>query len=159
MALHPRQLARILASCAFVLLPVLLALSGCVPTGPTSSELPGAPSATPTAAAATATATPLPTACAQLPAFASASPLALANVEFPAGAVAAAPATSGGDSGEFSLATYSVCVPDNTAARCCSSPAGDPLARFPTMGGYRPIVGVRSASRSQTTSATWQSIR
>jgi hypothetical protein len=151
MALHPRQLARILASCAFVLLPVLLALSGCVPTGPTSSELPGAPSATPTAAAATATATPLPTACAQLPAFASASPLALANVEFPAGAVAAAPATSGGDSGEFSLATYSVCVPDNTAALTVASGKGPkPFLTLLLFSGWGPIGTFPDDGRIQT---------
>ena len=140
MALHPRRPVRILASCAFVILLVLVALAGCVPTGPTSSELPGASGTTPTALAATATATPLPTACAQLPAFASASPLTLPNVEFPAGAVAAAPATSGGHAGEFSLATYSVCVPNTTANLTVASGKGPkPFLSLLLFSGWGPI--------------------
>src|SRR5690349_18822270 len=124
MALHPRHVARILATCSFVVLPVLFALAGCAPIGSVSSKSPvssSATSATPHVSVASATATPLPTACAQLPGFASASALTLPNVEFPAGAVATAPTTSGGGDGEFSLATYSVCVPDNTAALTVAS--------------------------------------
>ncbi|HEX5546020.1 MAG TPA: hypothetical protein VFX24_01330, partial [Ktedonobacterales bacterium] len=140
MALHSRRLARILASCSFVILPVLVALAGCVPTGPTSSELPRASGATPTATAASATATPLPTACAQLPGFVSASALTLPTVEFPAGAVAAAPATSGGDAGEFSLATYSVCVPDTTADLTVASGKGPkPFLTLLLFSGWGPI--------------------
>lgn len=140
MALHPRQLARILAPCAFAIPFIIFALAGCMPTGPTSSESPGASSVTPTVAAASATATPLPTACAQLPAFASASALTLSNVEFPAGAVAAVPTTSGGDAGEFSLATYTVCVPDTTADLTVASGKGPkPFLTLLLFSGWEAI--------------------
>ena len=127
MALHPRHSSRILALCSFVVLPVLFTLAGCVPVGSVSSGLSvtsSAVGAAPTAAATSPTATPLPTTCAQLPGFASASALTLPNVEFPAGAVAAAPTTSGGDAGEFSLASYNVCVPDTTADLTVASGKG-----------------------------------
>src|SRR5689334_13013822 len=127
MALHPRHLSRILASGSFAILAILIALTGCVPVGSVSSRSPGSSSAastTPTAAAASVTATPLPSACAQLPGFASASALTLPNVEFPAGAVATTPTAAGGGDGAFSLATYSVCVPDNTAALTVASGKG-----------------------------------
>ncbi|HEY7341946.1 MAG TPA: hypothetical protein VH591_13785 [Ktedonobacterales bacterium] len=152
MALHPRHhSARILASCALVILPVLVALAGCAPTGPTSSELPGAPSATPIAAAATATTTPLPTACAQLPGFASASTLTLPNIELPAGAVATTPATSGGGAGEFSLAAYSVCVPDNTADLTVTSGKGPkPFLSLLLFSGWGPIGTFPGDGRIQT---------
>jgi hypothetical protein len=141
MALHPRHhLTRILTLCLFVILPVLFALAGCMPTGPTSSELPGAASATPTPAAASVTATPPPTACAQLPGFASASALTIANIEFPAGAVASEPTTSGGGDGKFSLATYNVCVPDTTADLTVASGKGPkPFLTLLLFSGWEAI--------------------
>lgn len=137
MALHPRRSSRILALFSSV---ILLALAGCAFTGPTSSELPGAASATPMAPATSATATSVPTTCAQLPGFASASALTLPNVEFPAGAVAAAPTTSGGGAGEFSLATYSVCVPNTTADLTVASGKGPkPFLSLLLFSGWGPI--------------------
>ncbi len=149
MALHPRHhVARILAPFSFV---ILFALVGCVPTGLTSSELPGAASATPTASAASATATPALTACAQLPGFASASALTLPNVEFPADAVAAAPTTRGGGAGEFNLATYSVCVPDTTADLTVASGKGPkPFLTLLLFSGWGPIVTFPGDGRIQS---------
>jgi hypothetical protein len=143
MALHPRYVARILSSCSFVILPILFALTGCVPVGSVSSRSPvssSAASASPTAAATSPTATPLPTACAQLPRFASASALTLPNIELPAGAVATAPTTSGGDAGEFSLATYNVCVPDTTADLTVASGKGPkPFLTLLLFSGWEAI--------------------
>lgn len=134
MALHPRRSSRILASCGFAIPLILFALAGCVPVGSVSSRAPISSSA------ASATATPLPTACAQLPGFASASALTLPNVEFPAGAVAVAPTTSGGDAGEFSLATYSVCVPDTTADLTVASGKGPkPFLTLLLFSGWEAI--------------------
>lgn len=122
MALHPRIPTRALSSSltthpatalvAFSLV-TLLALAGCASTGPTSSERPASATATPTQPAPTTT--PEPTTCAQLPGFASASALTLPAMEFPAGAVAAPPTTSGGGTGKFSVITYRICVPNSTA--------------------------------------------
>ncbi|HEY1388062.1 MAG TPA: hypothetical protein VGF38_05915 [Ktedonobacterales bacterium] len=143
MAVHPRHLSRILAPCAFVILLILVALAGCAPLGSVSPRSPissTAVGATPTVAAASVTATPLPTACAQLPGFASASALTLPNVAFPAGAVAATPTTSGGDAGEFSLATYSVCVPDTTTALTVASGKGPkPFLTLLLFSSWGPI--------------------
>jgi len=143
MALHPRHSSRILATCSLVILPVLLALVGCVPVGSVPSGSPvssTSASASPTAAATSLTATPLPTACAQLPGFASASALTLPNVELPAGAVATAPTTSGGDAGEFSLAAYNVCVPDTTADLTVASGKGPkPFLTLLLLSGWEPI--------------------
>ena len=132
MALHPRYVARILSSCSFVILLIVFILAGCVPVGSVSSRSPvssSAASASPTAAATSPTATPLPTACVQLP-----------NIELPAGAVATAPTTSGGDAGEFSLATYNVCVPDTTADLTVASGKGPkPFLTLLLFSGWEAI--------------------
>ncbi len=145
MALHPRLSARILASSlVWLALAIPLVLAGCAPASGSNSESPGtsAASATPTAptSAVAATATTEPTTCAQLPGFASASALTLPNVEFPAGVVAAAPAASGGGAGQFSLAAYTVCVPDNTADLTVASGKGPkPFLTLLLFSGWRPI--------------------
>ena len=72
--------------------------------------------------------------------FRSASALTLPNVEFPAGAVAAAPTTGGGGAGEFSLATYNVCVPNTTAALTVVSGKGPkPFLSLLLFSGWGPI--------------------
>ncbi|HEU0027758.1 MAG TPA: hypothetical protein VFQ25_11640 [Ktedonobacterales bacterium] len=143
MALHPRHSSRILATCSFVFPLIVFTLAGCVPVGSVSSRSPAsssAASASPTAAATSPTTTPLPIACAQLPGFANASALTLPNIEFPASAVATAPTTSGGNAGEFSLATYSVCVPDTTADLTVASGKGPkPFLTLLLFSGWEPI--------------------
>jgi hypothetical protein len=62
----------------------------------------------------TPTSTPRPTTCAQIQGLAGATPLTLPHMEFPAGTVAAAPVTVNGGAGQFTIADYYACAPNNT---------------------------------------------
>lgn len=60
-------------------------------------------------------------------------------MEFPAGTVAPAPTTSGGGTGQFSVAAYSICVPNNTASLIVSTGKGpEPFLTLLLFYGWGP---------------------
>ncbi|HZC07487.1 MAG TPA: hypothetical protein VE338_17765 [Ktedonobacterales bacterium] len=116
-----------------------LGLAGCAMNGSTS----GGASAGATSVTATATDTPAdtptpePTTCAQVQGFAGAASLALPNIELPAGAVAPAPAVSFGGAGQYTIKTYSVCVPNNSSHLIVSTGKGpEPLTQLLPFYGW-----------------------
>lgn len=139
LAILPRLSARTLASSlASLSLVALLALAGCATSSSGTSEQPAIATATSTTAAPTATSAP--TTCAQVPGFAGAGALSLPNMELPAGAVAASPTTSGGGTGQFSIASYTVCVPNNTTSLTVMTGKGpEPFLTLVLFYGWGPI--------------------
>ncbi len=112
-------------------LGLAIGLAGCSGTGAT----PGG--GTTNAPTATATATPQPTTCTQVQGFTSASGLTLPNIELPAGAIAPAPTTSFGGTGQYTIKTYTVCVPNNTSDLVVSTGKGpEPLAHLLSFYGW-----------------------
>jgi hypothetical protein len=112
-------------------LSLAMGLAGCGGAGGT----PGG--GTTNAPTATATATPQPTTCAQVQGFGGASSLTLPNMELPTGAVAAAPTTSFGGAGQYTIKTYTVCVPKNTSDLIVSTGKGpEPLTHLLAFYGW-----------------------
>ncbi len=101
MARHPWPLL------ALGTLVVAIAATACVP----STVVTTAPTAT---ATPTLTPTPVPTTCPQLAGFASATPLTLAHMRLPDNTVARPPTTTGGGTGQFTVADYYACAPNST---------------------------------------------
>lgn len=116
-------------------LALAVALAGCAVTGGGSGVgTASAPTATATAAA---TATSQPTSCAQVQGFAGASSLTLPNMELPSGAIAPAPTTSLGGTGQYTITTYTVCVPNNTTQLIVNTGKGpEPLAHLLSFYGW-----------------------
>ena len=112
-------------------LSLAIGLAGCGGAG-------GAPGGgTTNAPTATATATPQPTTCTQVQGFTSASGLTLPNIELPAGAIAPVPTTSFGGTGQYTIKTYTVCVPNTTSDLVVSTGKGpEPLAHLLSFYGW-----------------------
>ncbi len=111
-------------------------LAGCATGGGASGAASGGggPTSAPTA---TLPATPPPTTCAQVAGFAGAAGLTLPNMELPAGAVAPAPTTSFGGAGQYTITTYTVCVPNNTGELIVSTGKGpEPLTHLLSFYGW-----------------------
>jgi hypothetical protein len=132
----PRVVAQRLALVALVgCLSLAVGLAGCSSAGgATDDATTSAPTRT---ATATATATPQPTSCAQVQGFSGASSLTLPNMQLPAGAVAPAPTVSGGGAGQYTIKTYTVCVPKNTSDLIVSTGKGpEPLTHLLAFYGW-----------------------
>ncbi|HEX8994581.1 MAG TPA: hypothetical protein VF812_00975 [Ktedonobacterales bacterium] len=155
-----RRLARWrrrLAPLALVGVLGCLSLAGCAGSAGNGGTASGAATATatsaPTATATpkpTPTATPQPTTCAQVPGFSGAVALTLANLELPSGAIARAPSVSFGGAGQYTVKTYSVCVPNNTTQLIVSTGKGpEPLAQLVLFYGWAPWTHFPSGGAAQ----------
>lgn len=101
---------------AALALTAILLLAGC------ASGSGGQATATNTPVPPTATATP--TSCSQLPGLSAATALSLFGLQYPTGAVAAAPQNSGGGAGQFTISVYNSCAPNTDANLTMSTGKG-----------------------------------
>jgi hypothetical protein len=72
----------------------------------------------------TTTNTPVATTCAEVSGFAGATPVNIANTEFPKDTVVAAPTTTGGGAGQFTVKEYNGCAPNTDTSLTVQSAKG-----------------------------------
>lgn len=140
-ALGARTLTRVIGErLALAGLLGCLALAGCAASsGGTTGGTTGGGTNTTTAPTATATLAPTPqaTTCTKVQGFSGATSLSLPNMELPAGAIAPAPTTSFGGAGQYTVKTYTVCVPNNTGELIVSTGKGpEPLTHLLSFYGW-----------------------
>lgn len=125
------RLFRLATPVALALASALL-LTGCSSSGPGHTS---AASNTPVAPTATST----PTSCSQLPGLSAATALSLFGLQYPTGAVAAAPQTSAGGTGQFTISVYNSCAPNTDANLTMSTGKGpEPFAKILLFEGWAP---------------------
>ena len=98
----------------------------------------GGGASTPTVTAAPTNTTVAKT-CAEVPGFANATPVNIANTEFPKDTVVAAPTTTGGGPGQFTVKEYNGCAPNTDTSLTVQTGKGpEPFMHLQGFYGWAP---------------------
>jgi hypothetical protein len=106
------------------------------------------------ATTAAPTNTPVTTTCAQVSGFAGATPVNIANTEFPKDTVVAAPTTTGGGPGQFTVTEYQGCAPNTDANLTVQTGKGpQPFFHLQEFYGWAPSATFPNDGEIQTACA------